>query len=84
MDICLIKTEKDAQIRPISIHGMLWLQTHFETAHWESLASNLVKLSIENASALSVDAKKAGLKLSCMLAHTVTGNTYENTINQDL
>ena len=74
MDICLIKTEKDAQIRPVSIHGMLWLQTHFEATHWESLASSLVKLSLENAIELSKDAKKAGLELSCMLAHSVTGN----------
>ena len=32
MDIWLIGTGDSIQIRPASIHGMLWLQTHFEDA----------------------------------------------------
>ncbi len=63
MDMWLIGTDGGAHIRPISIHGMLWLQTHFEASNWEALASNTVKLSTADADALSLDAKQAGLQI---------------------
>ncbi len=64
MDICLIGTQDGMQIRPESVHGMLWLQTHFEDDHWEALASKQVRLSIGDAKALSEDATQAGLGLN--------------------
>ena len=71
MDMCLIGTESGIQVRPTSIHGMLWLQTHFEDDHWEALASNQVVLPEEDVSSLSKDAKDAGLSLNHLSAATV-------------
>ncbi len=64
MDICLISTGEGTHIRPASIHGMLWLQTHFENEHWAALASNEVKLPNEDIKNLACDAKEAGLSLN--------------------
>ena len=64
MDIWLIETEAGTQIRAESIHGMLWLQTHFEDAHWEALASKQVVICANDAKVLSDDAKEAGLTLN--------------------
>ena len=64
MDICLIQTAKWTQIRPTSIHGMLWLQTHFENSDWEALASESVKIPVSNANMLANDATKAGLSIN--------------------
>ncbi len=63
MDMCLIGTEGGFQIRPTSIHGMLWLQTHFEDEHWEALATNKVQLPLSDREILHLDAEKAGLSL---------------------
>ena len=73
MDICLIGTGDNIQIRPASIHGMLWLQTHFEEAHWEAIANSMVKLPQTDAEVLSQDAKNAGLTLSHLSALSVPG-----------
>ncbi len=64
MDMCLIGTEEGTKIQPVSVHGMLWLQTHFEDIHWEALASGYVKLPKNDAEMLSEDAKEAGLQLN--------------------
>ena len=64
MDICLINTEEGTQLLPESVHGMLWLQTHFEDAHWEAIASKAVRLTYEDAKNLSNDAKEAGLRIN--------------------
>ncbi len=61
MDICLIGSKTGAQLRPESIHGMLWLQTHFDSSSWESIASKEVLLSKEDAILLASDAEEAGL-----------------------
>ena len=66
MDIWLIKSEEWTEIRPTSIHGMLWLQTHFENDHWEAISSNQVKISNLEAQELSSDAQDAGLSLNCL------------------
>ncbi len=73
MDIWLIGTGDSIQIRPASIHGMLWLQTHFEDAHWDSLASSQVRLPQLDAEALSQDAKNAGMSLGHLSALSVPG-----------
>ncbi len=64
MDIWFLSVESSIHIRPASIHGMLWLQTHFENDNWEALASGKVKLAREDAESLAIDAKKAGLILN--------------------
>jgi len=64
MDICLITSEKGTQLHPASVHGMLWLQTHFNNSTWESIASKEVILSIEDAILLSGDAEEAGLQIN--------------------
>ena len=61
MDISLAKAERGALISPLSIHGMLWLQTHFEETHWEALAAKQVILPLEDIDELSTDLAKAGL-----------------------
>ena len=72
MDIWLIDTAEGTQLRPESVHGMLWLQTHFETAHWEAIASKQVLLPIEDAQALSDDANKAGLSINYLPSLSIT------------
>jgi len=65
MDILLIKTgEGGSQIKPCSSHGMLWLQTHFEECHWESLSNNQVRIPNTTSSELTKDAEEAGLILN--------------------
>ena len=64
MDIWLIDTAEGTQLRPESVHGMLWLQTHFEDAHWEAIASKEVRLSKKDAEFLSNDAEEAGIKIN--------------------
>ena len=64
MDICLIKTKEGTQIKTTSIHGMLWLQTHFEAEHWNSLADNNVKISTSDSRELGIDAQEAGLTVN--------------------
>lgn len=73
MDILLTSSKGGALIRPISIHGMLWLQTHFEDEHWNSLASNQVKIPLQDAEELFKDATKAGVMLNLLPALTVPG-----------
>ena len=72
MDIWLIETSEGMQLRPESVHGMLWLQTHFEEAHWVSIASKQVLLPFEDAQALSDDAKKAGLSINYLASLAIT------------
>ena len=64
MDISLSDNKNGTQIRPISVHGMLWLQTHFESSHWEAISSEQVILSKCNATMLANDAREAGLILN--------------------
>ena len=74
MDIWLIGDTDSMHLRPMSIHGMLWLQTHFENHHWEELASSQVKLSIKDAKVLSSDAQDAGLNLNFLPALSLADN----------
>ena len=65
MDICLINVDNkcNKSILPSSVHGMLWLQTHFEDEQWEALAETRVTISEFDAKLLSKDANLAGLKV---------------------
>ncbi len=68
MDIWLLRTNDWANIIPTSIHGILWLQTHFETDQWESLANEQVRITISDAKMLAKDAEEAGLTVNSILA----------------
>ena len=61
MDIDLIKTQQGTQIIPSSIHGMLWLQTHFEEQHWDLLSQEQVIINNIDAEELLEDAQQGGL-----------------------
>jgi len=61
MDIRLLKERNGTQLEPVSIHGMLWLQTHFESNHWEAISDGLVFIPLEDAEMLAEDALKAGI-----------------------
>ena len=64
MDISLSDNKNGTQIRPISVHGMLWLQTHFESMHWKTLSNGLVIIPTEDAKMLTEDATKAGINVN--------------------
>ncbi len=65
MDICLttIDNKLNKLLTPISIHGMLWLQTHFEDEEWEALAENKVIITESDSENLMKDAKSAGIEI---------------------
>ena len=65
MDICLVNIDNNLNksIKPVSVIGMLWLQTHFENDEWESLSNNAVIISKENSELLVKDATSAGLNI---------------------
>ena len=65
MDICLVNIDNNfnKSVRPTSVIGMLWLQTHFDNDHWEALSKNEVIVSKENSNLLVKDATSAGLKI---------------------
>tara|TARA_Y100001968_G_C18905690_1_gene502846 strand:- start:100 stop:327 length:228 start_codon:yes stop_codon:yes gene_type:complete len=68
MDILLIECGNWTNIRPGTIHGMLWLQTHFEESEWFALANNQGKLNAFDTEELSSDAKEAGLSVNLIPA----------------
>ena len=72
MDIWLIDTGEGTLLRPESVHGMLWIQTHFECKHWDAIASKAVRLPIEDAKNLSEDAKEAGLSINHVPSLSIT------------
>ena len=65
MDICLVDVDNNSNksLKPTSIIGMLWLQTHFEDNQWEALSNNQVIISKENSKLLVNDAISAGLNI---------------------
>ena len=64
MDISLSSKRNGTQIEPTSIHGILWLQTHFESEHWESISNGQVILPRQDAEMLGGDAQNAGLNVN--------------------
>ncbi len=71
MDIWLIGTQEGTHIRAASVHGMLWLQTHFEEENWHAIASNQVTIPEVDAKILCSDATDAGLRLNYVQAKTI-------------
>ena len=64
MDIILSDKRNGTQIEPNSVHGILWLQTHFESKHWESIRNGLVIIPTKEAQFLAKDATKAGINVN--------------------
>ena len=64
MDISLSNKRNGTQIKPTSIHGILWLQTHFESDHWESISNGLAIIPKKDAEMLGEDARKSGLNVN--------------------
>ena len=65
MDICLVNIDNNLNkcLKPTSVIGMLWLQTHFENDQWEALSNNAVIISEKNSKLLVEDVTQAGLKI---------------------
>ena len=65
MDICLLNIDNNSNksLKPTSVIGMLWLQTHSEDNQWEALSNNQVIISKENSKLLVNDAISAGLNI---------------------
>ena len=65
MDICLVNIDNNLNksLKPTSVIGMLWLQTHFDNEQWEALSDNKVIISKENSELLIKDATSAGLNI---------------------
>ena len=72
MDLSLIQTNKGNCIKVNSVHGMLWLQTHFEKESWESIASNEILVSQESSKMLSYDAAIAGIEINYVKDVSIT------------
>ena len=68
MDISItnIDNQSNKSLRPLSIHGMLWLQTHFENDQWEALSNNKVIISEVDSKLLIEDANLAGVRIESM------------------
>ena len=68
MDICItnVDNKSNKSLRPLNIHGMLWLQTHFENDQWEALSENKVIISGKDSELLIEDANLAGVKIESM------------------
>jgi len=73
MDICItnVDNKSNKSLRPLSIHGMLWLQTHFENDQWEALSNNKVIISAIDSKLLIEDAKLAGIRIESMSDITI-------------
>ena len=71
MDLWIISSNDKTQIRATSVHGMLWLQTHFDNSQWEAIASQRIILNKNNAEMLSMDAQEAGLILNSVQSASI-------------
>ena len=61
MDLQLVDVIDKVFVVPQSVVGVLWLQTHFPPSEWDALTNGAVVLKHENARAMLIDAKAAGL-----------------------
>ena len=49
------------RVQPRSVHGMLWLQTHFDDDAWDYLSIGAIAINDSDATDLSQDANQSGL-----------------------
>ena len=75
MDLWIISSNDKTQIRATSVHGMLWLQTHFDSSQWEAISSQRIILNKNNAEILSMDAQEAGLILNSVQTASTLNKT---------
>lgn len=61
LDLQLVNVIDKVFVVPQSIHGVLWLQTHFPPDEWDDLTDGAVVLKPQNAEMLLIDARSAGL-----------------------
>ena len=66
MDILLTESKKGTLINPASIHGLLWLQTHFNSDHWEAISNGQVIIPNDHAQLLAEDASVADIEVNYM------------------
>ena len=64
MDISLSGKRNGTQVEPKTVHGILWLQTHFESKHWELISNGQVIIPTKDAQMLLEDATNAGLNIN--------------------
>jgi hypothetical protein len=64
VDLAIAVVDRDARLVPMSVHGLLWLQTHFDTSQWESVCSGRARLHSDGITALCRDARDAGLRVT--------------------
>tara|TARA_Y100001968_G_scaffold299345_1_gene309922 strand:- start:604 stop:831 length:228 start_codon:yes stop_codon:yes gene_type:complete len=64
MDISLSGKRNGIQIKPKTVHGILWLQTHFESKHWELISNGQVIIPNKDAQMLQEDATSSGLNIN--------------------
>ena len=64
MDISLSEKRNGTQIEAKTVHGILWLQTHFESKYWELISNGLVIIPTKDAQILGEDATKAGINVN--------------------
>ena len=50
-------------VSPASVHGMLWLQTHFPKESWEAFICGQAVFSQDCVDELLIDARNAGLSI---------------------
>ena len=63
LDLQLVDVIDKVFVVPQSIHGVLWLQTHFHEDCWDDLTNGAVVLKPGNAEVLLIDARLAGLNV---------------------
>ena len=61
MDLQLVDVIDKVFVVPQSVVGVLWLQTHFPPSDWDELTQGAVVVKHENARAMLIDARSAGL-----------------------
>ena len=68
MDICLVNIDNNLNksLKPTSVLGILWLQTHFDNEQWDAISNHEVIISEKNSKLLIKDATCAGLKIESL------------------
>lgn len=63
MDLVVSRCDRDAlhQLIPGTIHGALWLQTHFPSSEWDALFGEQAVFGSDSLELLLADADLAGL-----------------------
>ena len=64
VDIQLVQIKDQVWVVPQSIHGMFWLQTHFEDDAWDALGTDSVVIPRQDAGMLVIDAQSAELMVA--------------------